>query len=86
MANPKGRLRLYNSYNFVDKDPVIDRVRTLVKREGLKYSEIEKISGVSTTTLTNWFEGKTRRPQYCTIMAVVTSLGYKQAFIKKGSK
>lgn len=88
MANdkPKGRLHLYNSYNFVDKDPVIDKVRTIIKREGLKHSEIEKLSGVSAQTLHNWFEGQTKKPQYCTIMAVVSALGYKQMFVKRGTK
>ena len=87
MANkPKGRLRLYESYNFVDKDPVIDRTRTLVKREGLSYGEISKLSGVSVTTMRNWFEGQTKRPQYCTVMAVVSALGYKQEFVKKGTR
>lgn len=78
----KGALSLYRSYNFIDKDPVIDRIRTIVKDEGLSYSEIHVISGVSTATLTNWFDGETRRPQYATIAAVTSSLGYKQEFVK----
>lgn len=72
----------YRSYNFVDKDPVIDRIRTIVKDEGLNYSEIGVISGVSSTTLHNWFEGATRRPQYATVAAVTSSLGYQQEFTK----
>lgn len=86
MADAKGRLRLYDSYNFTDKDPVIDKVRTIVKREGMSYMDIQRASGVSATTLHNWFDGKTRRPQYCTVMAVVSALGYRQAFIKRGAK
>lgn len=78
----KGALSLYRSYNFIDKDPVIDRIRTIVRDEGLSYSEIHVISGVSTATLTNWFDGETRRPQYATIAAVTSSLGYKQEFVK----
>ena len=85
-GNGKGALRLYNSYNFVDKDPVIDKVRTLVKREGLKYSEIHKLSGVTVGTMHNWFEGKTKRPQYATVMAVVHALGYRAHFLRKGDK
>ena len=73
---------LYRSYSFVDKDPVIDKVRTIVKDEGLKYSEIHVISGVSTTTLHNWFDGETRKPQYATIAAVVGALGYRSEFVK----
>lgn len=75
-------LSLYRSYNFVDKDPVIDRMRTIVADEGLSYKDIHIISGVSAGTLSNWFEGETRRPQYATIAAVTYSLGYKQEFVK----
>jgi len=78
----KGALALYRSYNFVDKDPVIDRIRTIVQDEGLSYKDIHVISGVSTATLTNWFDGETRRPQYATVAAVTSSLGYKQEFVK----
>jgi len=73
---------LYRSYSFVDKDPVIDKVRTIVNDGGLNYSDIHHISGVSTTTLHNWFEGETRRPQYATVAAVTGSLGYRQEFVK----
>lgn len=78
----KRRTLTYRSYNFVDKDPVIDRIRTIVEDEGLSYAEIHVISGVASTTLHNWFEGETRRPQYATIAAVTSSLGYKQEFVK----
>lgn len=78
----KGALSLYRSYSFVDKDPVIDRIRTIVQDEGLSYQDIHIISGVSAGTLSNWFEGETRRPQYATIAAVTYSLGYKQEFVK----
>lgn len=77
-----GALKLYRSYNFVDKDPVIDKIRTLVAREGVDDTDVEKISGVSRQTLYNWFEGQTRRPQYATIAAVTTSLGYTTKFVK----
>jgi transcriptional regulator with XRE-family HTH domain len=78
----KGRLSLYRSYNFVEKDPVIDRIRTIVQREHVDNNDVAKISGVSSTTLHGWFDGKTRRPQYATIAAVITSLGYSAKFVK----
>jgi transcriptional regulator with XRE-family HTH domain len=87
MAKPKGNggsLKLYTSYNFVDKDPIIDKMRAMVKREGLKYGEISGLSGVSSSTMHNWFEGKTKRPQYATVMAVVHALGYRATYTKKG--
>jgi transcriptional regulator with XRE-family HTH domain len=79
---PRGRLSLYRSYNFVSKDPVIDRIRTIVQREHVDNKDVSKISGVSVTTLHGWFDGKTRRPQYATIAAVITSLGYSAKFVK----
>lgn len=81
-AKRRPRTFLYRSYNFVDKDPVIDRIRTLVQDEGLSNDQVHIISGVSASTLTSWFEGETRRPQYATIAAVTTALGYKQEFVK----
>lgn len=78
----RGRLGLYRSYNFTTKDPVIDRIRTLLQKEHVDNNEVSKISGVSVSTLHNWFDGKTRRPQYATIAAVTSSLGYSQKFVK----
>ena len=73
--------RLYKSYNFVDKDPVIDKLRTIIKREGHSYSELSELSGVSVQTFYNWFDGNTRRPQYATIAAVIGALGYRISFV-----
>jgi hypothetical protein len=33
-------------------------------------------SGVSPGTISNWFKGKTMRPQFATTAAVVRSMGY----------
>jgi len=76
-----GTLKIYRSYNFIDKDPVIDVVRTLVEDAGESYQKVNEMSGVSTTTLYNWFNGQTRRPQYCTIMAIVNALGGSVAIL-----
>ena len=81
----RGFLRVYRTYNYVDKNPVIDKVRTLVQDEGLirKLGVVHELSGVSTSTLDNWFNGTTRNPQHATIAAVITSLGYQEEFVKK---
>jgi hypothetical protein len=81
----RGFVRVYRTYNYVDKNPVIDKVRTLVQDEGLikKLGVVHEISGVSTSTLDNWFNGTTRSPQHATIAAVITSLGYQEEFVKK---
>jgi hypothetical protein len=73
----------YRSYSFKTKDPVIDRVRTILQDEGLSNNDAHIISGVSTTTLHNWFEGETRRPQYATVAAIISSVGYEAKFVKE---
>ena len=77
-------LNLYRSYNFVDKDPVIDLMRDIARASGggkVRYERLSAESGVSTSTLRNWFDGKTRRPQYATVAAVMGSLGYRQTWV-----
>ena len=71
----------YKSYNFVDKDPIIDEIRTVVRDSGATYKRIEEQSGVCAVTLRNWFDGKTRKPQAATINAVLRSLGYKLGIV-----
>jgi len=68
-------IRVYKSYNFVNKDPIIDVIRTVVEDEEKSYNQVSAGSGVSTQTLRNWFLGKTRRPQFCTIAAVARCCG-----------
>lgn len=77
-----GTFKLYQSYSFKDKDPVIDELRTIVQDSGDSYSQIESKSGVTTSTLYNWFGGTTKRPQFASIMAVSRALGYDLQFVK----
>jgi transcriptional regulator with XRE-family HTH domain len=77
-------LRTYRTYRFIEKDPVIDKMRTLVQDEGLykNLQAVHEISGVSAATLHNWFHGDTRQPRHSTIAAVASSLGYEEQFVK----
>lgn len=70
------KVHIYRTYRFIDKDPVIDAIRTVVQKEHLKNSAVHSISGVATATLNNWFDGATRKPQNSTISAVTSALGY----------
>lgn len=83
---PRGYISPYRTYVFTDKDPVIDKMRTLVEDSGESYVDIRAASGVSTTTLYNWFHGKTRRPQFATVNAVALSLGHEFRLAKKIKK
>jgi hypothetical protein len=81
----RGFIRTYRTYSYIDKNPVIDKVRTLIQDEGLikKLGIVHEISGVSTHTIDAWLNGATRNPQHGTIAAVITSLGYQEEFVKK---
>lgn len=81
MAGPK--IQIYRSYRFIDKDPVIDKLRTIVNDEGLTDSEAARIATLSPATTHNWFFGKTRRPQFASIAAVTSSLGYDIKFERR---
>jgi transcriptional regulator with XRE-family HTH domain len=76
----------YKSYNFVDKDPIIDEIRTVYQDSGVNYRWIEENSGVTSATLSAWFNGKTRKPQAATINAVLRSLGYKLGIVEYGKQ
>jgi transcriptional regulator with XRE-family HTH domain len=80
----RGFIRVYRTYNYIDKNPVIDKVRTIIQDEGLikKLGVVHEVSGVATATIDNWLNGDTRNPQHHTIAAVVTSLGYEERFVK----
>lgn len=71
----------YKSYSFIDKDPIIDEVRTMVNDSGANYKWIEDHSGVTSSTLHAWFNGKTKKPQAATLNAVARALGYKLGFV-----
>lgn len=75
----------YKSYNFVNKDPIIDEIRTVYKNSGVNYKWIQDNSGVTTTTLNAWFSGKTKKPQAATINAVLRAMGYKLGVVEFGT-
>ena len=75
MAKGKSVLRVYKSYNFREKDPVIDALRTAVSDSNLSYKKLHELSNVSNSTMTNWFMGRTKRPMFCTVWAVARACG-----------
>ena len=75
MATKKRGFIKYKSYSFVNKDPVIDLLRTAKDDRKVTLEGIHSDSGVSVGTLHNWFRGKTRRPQFATVAAVARAMG-----------
>lgn len=68
-----------SDYRFVDKDPVLDVIRTAMQRTGnMSPEQINKVaydSGVSPATIHNWMHGDTRRPLSITTRFVLEALG-----------
>jgi DNA-binding phage protein len=46
-------------------------------------NDVSESSGVTKTTLYNWFNGKTKRPQFATVAAVLIACGETQLDLKK---
>jgi predicted transcriptional regulator len=76
----------YKSYSFVDKDPIIDEIRTIYQNSGVNYKWIQDNSGVSDATIAKWFSGSTKKPQAATINAVLRCLGYKLGIVEYGAQ
>jgi hypothetical protein len=71
------KINIYRNYRFIDKDPIIDAMRTVIRDElGFNNNRVQAISGVSNTTFHNWFEGATRCPQNATVSQTAAALGY----------
>ena len=70
------RVKFYRTFRWIDKDPTIDAIRSVVQDEKLKEGVVSSISGVASATVKNWFGGATKKPQNATLTAVSSALGY----------
>jgi predicted transcriptional regulator len=66
---------MYKSYNFVDKNPVIYRLQTIIDGHRLSLQEIAEESGLTLGCLRAIFYGKTKDPRHSTIARIVIALG-----------
>jgi hypothetical protein len=64
----------YKSYNFKDKDPCIDILRTVLQIHEIDWHDIPEFSGVCENTYWGWFEGPTRTYRNETMMATLRVL------------
>jgi hypothetical protein len=85
-------MKIYQSYMFRAKDPVIDELRTLMqdtygRHLSFKhYAAVEEGGGPVASTLYAMFDGKTRRPQSATVEAIGRTLGYKRVWQKMNGR
>lgn len=61
--------------NWIERDQSVEVIFSHARNRGLNANKIHEISGVASGTVTNWFDGKTRRPQNATLCAVTTAMG-----------
>lgn len=81
-------------YRWVNKDPIIDMLRTEAQRvgniAGHQNNVLPRIAhdaGIGEGTLRNWFFGETKRPQNITTRFVLEALGIKTQYVRAdGSK
>jgi hypothetical protein len=81
MARPprSGTMRIYKAYFFRGADPAIAEVKSFVGGRTMK--SIEKDGGPASSTMSNWFKGKTKRPQNATLEAAGRALGMKRVWV-----
>jgi len=83
--------KIYASYMFRNKDPEIDKLRTVFEDHfgaRLSRGQMKKVAeegGPTQTTMVSWFYGKTKRPQNATLEAAGRALGYERHWVKRNS-
>jgi hypothetical protein len=78
--------KLYQSYNFKDRDPVFDVLRTAIADSGMSYREINEESGVSMSTLYRHFTMcSSTRSRHDVIAAIAGAIGYDFVLQKRSS-
>ena len=70
-----------SDYRFIDKDPVVDIVRTAIHDSGEMYKSIACRAHVSPKTISNWIYGDVKRPQNFTLYKVFRALGVKTEYV-----
>lgn len=80
---PSRTLRVYKSYNFIDKDPSIDWVHSLMDKTNMTPQKIQAGGGPTATTVYNWINGRTKRPQFCTVAAATLACGQSIIDLRK---
>jgi hypothetical protein len=80
-------MKLYRSYMFRSKDPVIDQLRTAIQDKlgrQFDYGDLKAIEddgGPTAGAMGSWFWGKTRRPQNSSIEAAGRSMGMMRVWV-----
>lgn len=71
MSNGKRGIVTYKSYNFVDKDPALYVVKTVVESSGLSLKQVHEAGGATPTTMYRWFNGEGRTCRHDAMAATI---------------
>jgi hypothetical protein len=79
-------MKMYRSYMFRSKDPVIDQLRTALQDQIGQFGhkelkQIENDGGPTASCMGAWFFGKTRRPQNSSIEAAGRAVGLMRVWV-----
>lgn len=72
-------------YRFIDKDPVIDLIRTAVYNDERTEREIAVAAFLHPSTLSKLLYGATKRPQHRTIGSLFEAMKIEQRYIYRGN-
>ena len=84
--NGTGRLPIYKSYTFRDKDPAVDELRTVIEDHyGERVSnkvlrKIQEGGGPTAGCMAGWYFRTTKRPQNATLEAAGRAMGYRRVW------
>ena len=68
-------------YRFIDKDPVIDFIRTAIHQDQRTEHEIAVAAFIHPSTLTKLLYGSTKRPQHRTVGSLFEAMKIEQRYI-----
>jgi len=71
----EGPLHVIKSYNFTDKDPAVDYLRAPFEENSMTVNAFAISAGVAPSTVSNIFYGKTRKPQFATMVRIARAIG-----------
>lgn len=82
MAKGNGRTSwLTRSYNFIDKDPECDVMRTLYQKLHIRETDLAVLAGLSVSTVKKMFGGETRQPRHSTFCKLAGAMGKEYGLV-----
>lgn len=83
MGHNSGVLWLRRSYNIIERNPEIDRFRTLWQRQHIKENDLAVLAGLSNSTVHNMFGGETRDPRHSTFAKMAGAMNHEYGLVPK---